>query len=117
MSAQSRVLLQGLAARPELNGREGVVLSHDVAKGRFGVQVDGEQKPLALKADNLLPLALPAGAPVELVGLTSRPELNGLECTVASMDGDRFVVRMHAGEQLKVRAERLRLRGAVSSAP
>ena len=30
-----RVRLFGLAARPELNEREGVVVSHDAAKGRF----------------------------------------------------------------------------------
>ena len=88
-----RVRLFGLAARPELNDREGVVVSHDAAKGRFGVRLDGEQKPLALKADNLLPLALPAGTAVQLAGLASQPELNGQECTVASKDGDRFVVR------------------------
>ena len=57
MAQQLRVRLQGLAARPELNGREGTVVSHDAAKGRFGVQLDGKEKPLALKADNLLPLA------------------------------------------------------------
>ena len=105
------VRLHSLAAHPELNGREGVVVSHDAQKGRFGVLLNAEQKPLALKADNLLPMALPAGTPVQLVGLTSQPELNGQECTVVLMDGDRFGVHTLAGKQLKVRAERLRLLG------
>eukprot|EP00900_Chrysochromulina_parva_P005440 jgi/Chrpa1/14898/Chrysochromulina_OHIO_Genome00018542-RA len=36
-----RVVLHGLSARPELNGRAGVAVSFDPSTGRYGVQLDG----------------------------------------------------------------------------
>eukprot|EP00964_Phaeocystis_antarctica_P013720 scaffold7530_cov74-Phaeocystis_antarctica.AAC.3 len=108
---QPRVLLHGLKGRPELNGREGAVVSHDTTAQRFGVQLEGEEKPLALKPDNLQPLTLPIGARVRLTGLAARPELNGqdgiIESTVEAKE--RVVVLTDRGEQVSVRTERLRL--------
>ena len=46
--------IHSLNARPDLNGRRGVVVTElDAAKGRIGVQIEGEDKPLALKPANL----------------------------------------------------------------
>jgi hypothetical protein len=50
------VRIDGLAARPELNGRCGVARRFDVAKGRYEVVVEGEAEPLLLKPANLLTL-------------------------------------------------------------
>lgn len=47
---KSRVRLTGLVAKPELNGREGVVVSVET---RVGVRLDGESKPIGLKPENL----------------------------------------------------------------
>jgi hypothetical protein len=52
------VELRGLVAKPELNGKRGVVVAAgmDAADGRWGVRLDGaapSAKPLALKAGNL----------------------------------------------------------------
>ena len=47
-----RVVLDGIQARPELNGRKGVVLQYMSAKGRCAVRLDGEAEgsaPLSLK--------------------------------------------------------------------
>ena len=52
----SKVVLEGLVARADLNGRSGVVLSFDAERGRFGVEVDGQSDLLALKPANLQPL-------------------------------------------------------------
>jgi GTPase SAR1 family protein len=54
----SKVELRGLVAKPELNGKQGVVVAagEGAAEGRWAVQVDGaaaSAKPLALKPDNL----------------------------------------------------------------
>ena len=51
--------IDGLQARPELNGRCGVARRFDVAKGRYEVLVEGEAEPLLLKPANLLDV-LPA---------------------------------------------------------
>jgi hypothetical protein len=48
----SRVTLVSLV-RSDLNGRQGVVDSFDSEKKRFKVKVDGEEKSLALKPNNL----------------------------------------------------------------
>ena len=46
--------MHSLNARPDLNGRRGIVVTElDAAKGRVGVQMEGEDKPLALKPANL----------------------------------------------------------------
>ena len=45
-SIGDRVRLAGLAAKPELNGREGIVVS---LGDRIGVRLDGDAKPLALR--------------------------------------------------------------------
>jgi len=52
----SKVVLEGLVARADLNGRSGVVISFDAERGRFGVEVDGQSDLLALKPANLQPL-------------------------------------------------------------
>jgi len=54
----SKVVLKGLVARADLNGRSGVVISFDAERGRFGVEVDGKVDPLALKPVNLQPVAV-----------------------------------------------------------
>ena len=58
-AAGRRVRIDGLQARPELNGRCGVARRFDVAKGRYEVLVEGEAEPLLLKPANLLDV-LPA---------------------------------------------------------
>ena len=42
--------VRGIIARPELNGRRGVVVTAPDDRGRVGVQLEGEAKPLSLKS-------------------------------------------------------------------
>ena len=52
---QSRVVLEGLKSRPELNGRVGAI--HEYIEGgdgqRIGVLVDGTRSPISIKKSNL----------------------------------------------------------------
>ena len=48
-----QVVLSGLKARPELNGKRGACLHFEQAKGRYAVRVDGIDTPMLLKLDNL----------------------------------------------------------------
>ena len=51
----AEVVVSGLCARPELNGKRGRVISQ-AANGRLEVQIDGEPGPLAIKRQNLTPV-------------------------------------------------------------
>jgi hypothetical protein len=51
--AGSEVTLVGLASRPELNGKVGVVRSFDNDSGRYAVEVEGESKAMSIKPGNL----------------------------------------------------------------
>ena len=52
------ITIAGLVAKPELNGRRGVVLSFDAERGRYHVRVDQSREVVALKPDNLEGLLL-----------------------------------------------------------
>ena len=52
LSVGTSCTVRAINARPELNGRRGVVLAEHEG-GRVGVQVEGEAKPLSLKSTNL----------------------------------------------------------------
>ena len=61
LAAGARVVIFGLKARPEVNGRSGTIKGFDASKGRYAVEVkpdaDGsgsEAETLALKRDNLV---------------------------------------------------------------
>ena len=62
------VVLAGLKAKPELNGKQGRVVDWVAARGRYGVLLSLENceeasEPMALKPDNLRRAAMPPGAP------------------------------------------------------
>jgi len=50
-----RVLIVGLVAKPELNGRAGTALSFDDDKGRYSVKLDEPSSSMLIKPCNLLP--------------------------------------------------------------
>ena len=53
LAMRSRVRLKGLVARPDLNGKEGVVTSFDNNTCRYGVMVEDVGATFALKHANL----------------------------------------------------------------
>ena len=55
----SRVRIDGLKGRPELNGRCGVAAYFDPAKGRYAVTVVGEAEAVLLKPANLQEVLYP----------------------------------------------------------
>jgi hypothetical protein len=57
-----QVRLHGLAARPDLNGRTGVVVSFDASVGRYQVQVDGTDEGFKVLPDKMVLLGAPSGA-------------------------------------------------------
>lgn len=69
--AGTSVVIQSLAKTPEHNGKMGSVLAWDANSGRYQVEVDGG---LVL---SLRPQCLLQRCSFEVVGLESKPELNG----------------------------------------
>ena len=55
LSLGSRVVIDDITSRPELNGRKGRIVAWDAEQPRCGVLVDGEQQRLSLKKVNLRP--------------------------------------------------------------
>jgi len=51
-----RVVINGLVAKPELNGRTGTAVSFDDDKGRYSVELDDTSSSLMIKPCNLLPV-------------------------------------------------------------
>jgi hypothetical protein len=51
----SRVIINGLVAKPELNGRRGTAVSFDSDKGRYSVELDGTSSFMIKPCNLLLP--------------------------------------------------------------
>ena len=49
----SRVIVEGLVSRPELNGRKGRIVTFEDTGARCGVDVDGMSEPMSLKKQNV----------------------------------------------------------------
>ena len=100
----SLVVIDGLASKPEYNGRPAAVVSEDLRKPedkRYNVFVDGTTKKLSLRAQNLLPHdgsshpIEPEGAPPELV------RVNGKIAVICERCGDMLVrvEGLHGGDE------------------
>jgi hypothetical protein len=50
------VVINGLVAKPELNGRTGTAVSFDDDKGRYSVELDDDASSFLIKPSNLLPV-------------------------------------------------------------
>ena len=64
----SIIAVRGIQSRPELNGKEGIVLSFNAASQRYNVLLHNWPKVLALQAANLLLATLEASSPPEPAG-------------------------------------------------
>ena len=93
----ARVVVDGLKARPELNGSSGTVGTLNEESGRWNVMIDDMREPLALKAASLSLDDKWAGI---VVGTVVR--LSGLEDKQEMYNGKLASVRSFAGEQCSV---------------
>ena len=108
LTPNTRVRVDGLKARPELNGATGTVVAHDAAKGRYTVLVKpsgaARTQAVSLQPQNVV---LPAGVCVRIEGLVKGEQYNGEHGTIASFDeeSERYVVRLVGEKQLKLKTE------------
>jgi len=90
LPASTGVVIKGLKGAPEHNGKSGKIQSWDESKGRYEVDIDGDA-PLSLKPVNLTQVCS-----AEVVGLESKPEMNGQTGEVFNYNEDtgRYMVRL-----------------------
>ena len=94
--AGARVQLQNIVTQPELNGQYGELVSEASQEGRWKVRVDGREKKLALKPENLRVIE-------EEEEVAAAPEIVGVKCKGGA---DRVaVVLRQQGPQLEVEYE------------
>ena len=98
--AGARVRVDGLKARPELNGHLGTLTSLNEETGRWNIVIDGMREPLALRMEALTIdeefAGLIVGTRVRLADIDKRPELNGKLGTVEGFQGERCQVYVEA---------------------
>lgn len=127
LATGSRVRVDGLKAKPELNGSYATVVGLNEDTGRYNVMIDDRREALALKLE-ALSLAeefgrITLGAKVRLAGLDKKPDgtsydkaLNGLLATVISFSGETCTVEVddmldekHVRQRLALKPESLAL--------
>ena len=74
MQTGDRVVLQGLVAKPELNGKQGTLLHFNSKRQRWGVKIDGEAEGMMLKPSNLRAVDNLSPAPKQPDGLSAAYE-------------------------------------------
>eukprot|EP00747_Dinoflagellata_sp_TGD_P191926 gnl/TRDRNA2_/TRDRNA2_56006_c1_seq1.p1 gnl/TRDRNA2_/TRDRNA2_56006_c1~~gnl/TRDRNA2_/TRDRNA2_56006_c1_seq1.p1 ORF type:complete len:570 (+),score=92.42 gnl/TRDRNA2_/TRDRNA2_56006_c1_seq1:1-1710(+) len=102
------VRIKGLVVQPELNGvGDALVFEFEQLSGSFKVQVTSQKMVLSLPPENI---ELPSGTSVEIMGVQSRPELNGRRGKIVAFDADvgRYSVQMSAGEIKQLRPANVR---------
>lgn len=102
------VKLQGIGSKPELNGTQGTVIAWNEHKQRYSIYASEKAKVVALKPNNVI---LEPGTVGMIVGLQSKPELNGKYGTVKSWirDSNRYDVQLSANQIIRVKVENMRV--------
>ncbi|KAJ1461009.1 hypothetical protein M885DRAFT_508534 [Pelagophyceae sp. CCMP2097] len=105
------VILAGITSNEALNGKSGTLVARRGDRGpdaRFVVVLASGKQTVAVKAENLL---LPKGALVAIVGVLSKPHLNGKNATVVSWDAasQRYLVQISTADQLRLKKENVLL--------
>ena len=81
------VRVEGLAGRPELNGRCGEAAAYDAARGRYLVMVEGEPLQLLLRPDNLIAIGHAAAGDANVFPNGPNWSLNCAGCGAAPPEG------------------------------
>ena len=98
------VVLQGIESQPDLNGRKGTVISWNGHKERYSIYIMDLSKVVSLKPANVV---LENGTVGHIIGLLSKPELNGRLGTIKSWNREsgRYDVQLSADQVLRLKLE------------
>lgn len=98
------VVLHGIESQPDLNGRKGTVISWSVQKERYSIYIIDHSKVVSLKPGNVV---LANGTVGHIIGLVSKPELNGRLGTIKSWNREsgRYDVQLSATQVLRLKLD------------
>jgi len=107
LTQMCRILLTGLEAKPELNGRGAEIIQYEPAKNRYMVLLEGpNSSTVSVQPGHCI---LPTETRVILQGL-GNGEYNGQMAQILSVDRDarRYTVLCQGGRQIKVKYDNVR---------
>lgn len=102
------IKILGLVSQPQLNGKEGTIVSYNSERNRYVVRVSlpSEMKEISIKSSNI---RIPDLTKVRLEGLESQPQWNGRYGTIMKWENGRYQVRLSNMYSVMVRVENVRL--------
>merc|ERR1711907_534873 len=104
----ARATIRGLEGRAELNGQTATILAWDDSKNRYNAYVPSISRAVSLKPSNIV---LNDGTVGQIVGLQSKPELNGQWGTITNFNtsSGRYDVQLSHDKILRLKLENIRL--------
>lgn len=99
--------IQGIASKPEMNGKTGTVIAWNSQNERYSIYVMALKKVVSLKPGNVV---LEKGTVGQVTGL-SRADLNGKWGTVKEFirDSNRYELQLSAQQIIRIKLENLRV--------
>lgn len=98
------VKLHGIESQPTLNGKRGTIVAWSDHKERYNIHVMDLRKIVSLKPSNVI---LESGTVGMIIGLQSKPELNGKYGTIKNFNEDsgRYDVQLSPDQILRLKLE------------
>eukprot|EP00434_Breviolum_minutum_P020440 symbB.v1.2.018024.t1/scaffold1374.1/size123604/6 len=89
-------MVHGLEKAAEHNQKSGKIVSWDDSKGRYEVEVDSGETTLSLKPQNVTQTCS-----VKIIGIESKPELNGKSGQLLNFDRQNWRYTVRLAEKLE----------------
>ncbi len=102
------VKIHDIKGQPELNGKSGTILTWLPDKERYNIYVPSLKKAVSLKPGNVV---LENGTVGQIVGLQSKPGLNGKYGTIKGWmrETNKYDVQLSASQLIRIKVENLRV--------
>jgi len=103
-----QVRIHDIQSQTELNGKTATIVTWIESKDRYNVYVVSLKKFVSLKPSNVV---LNKGTVGQIIGLKSRPELNGKFGTVKEWirDSNKYDIQLSADQAIRVKVENVRV--------
>merc|ERR1712045_732499 len=102
------VRIHDIKGQPELNGKTGTILTWIPSKERYNIYVSALKKAVSLKPANVV---LDNGVVGQIIGLQSKPELNGKFGTVKEWirETNKYNIQLSPTNVIRIKVENLRV--------
>jgi curved DNA-binding protein CbpA len=102
------VKVHGVESQPDLNGARGTIMAWNEQKERYSIYVMDLSRVLSMKPTNTI---LDNGTVAMIVGLVSKPQLNGKYGTIKSWVrlANRYEIQLSEKEVIRVKIENVRV--------